>query len=96
MSEVADKFIDLGIDDGPHSAYGDGMHNKMDRFKKEFTKTNFVFETKNLDIPKGNEMTEMMIDYEDPNIEEEFKMLDNDVSEINNIIHGKIKSLFQG
>ena len=38
VGEVSDKFIDLGMDDGPHSAFGDGMQNKMEKFKKEFTR----------------------------------------------------------
>lgn len=60
------------MDDGPHSAYGDGMQSKMERFKKEFQRQNFVFESKNLDIPKGSDTTEFLIDYEDPNIDSEF------------------------
>lgn len=51
----------------------------MDRFKKEFSKQNFVFETKNLDIPKGSEATEFLIDFEDPKVDAEFAQLDSDL-----------------
>lgn len=53
-----------------------------------------MFETKNLDVPKGSEATEFLIDYEDPKLGEEYAQLESDLSDIHNIIHGKIKHLF--
>jgi hypothetical protein len=81
VTEVADKFIDLGVDDGPRSVDGDGMKFKMDRIKKEFS-THFVFDSKAFDIPKGSDATEMLIDYEDPNIGTELAQMDEDLQDI--------------
>lgn len=70
MNEVAEKFIDLGIDDGPISI-GDDMNRQREKIRKEFSKLNFVLEIKNFDLPKGSEETEILIGYEDPKIAED-------------------------
>ena len=41
VHDTNEKFIDLGQDDGPQSAYGDGLMQKQEKFKKEFDKLNF-------------------------------------------------------
>jgi phage-related minor tail protein len=53
VNEISDKFIDLGLDEGNHSGYGADMMAKQDKFKKEFEKFKFNFETLNNQIPTG-------------------------------------------
>lgn len=69
MQEISTKFIDLGMDDGPHSEYGEGMLAKQEKFKKEFDRYNFVYETQHLNLPKGKVENESFLDFSDPKIE---------------------------
>jgi hypothetical protein len=41
------------------------MRQKQDKFKKEFEKFNFNFDTTNLDMPKGNIANEEFINHDD-------------------------------
>jgi len=52
-----DKFIDLGVDDN-HSAFGEGMAGRQQKFKNHLEKMQFTFETTLLDKPTGNDSAE--------------------------------------
>jgi len=52
-----DKFIDLGVDDN-HSAFGEGMAGRQQKFKNHLEKMQFTFETTLLDKPTGNDAAE--------------------------------------
>ena len=52
-----DKFIDLGVDDN-HSAFGEGMAGRQQKFKNHLEKMDFEFKTTCLDLPTGNEQNE--------------------------------------
>ena len=55
-----DKFIDLGVDDN-HSAFGDGMAGRQQKFKDHLQKMDFQFQTTCLDMPTGNEQNEELL-----------------------------------
>ena len=52
MTEVQEKFIDLGVE-GNGSAYGD-MAAKQEKFSKDLNKMPFKFQTKMFDLPPGD------------------------------------------
>ena len=45
VKEISDKFLDLGIDDNRDYDPYEDMKVKQERFKKEFEKLHFNFET---------------------------------------------------
>ena len=49
---MQDKFIDLCVDDN-HSAYGNEMPQRQERFRAHLEKLNFRFQTSRLDLPNG-------------------------------------------
>lgn len=75
VKEISDKFLDLGLDEGHDSEQYEEMRMKQDRFKKEFEKLNFAFETQNLDMPKGSHNNEEYINEVDEDFEKERDML---------------------
>jgi hypothetical protein len=62
VNEISDKFIDLGLDEGNHSGYGQDMMLKQEKFRKEFDKYAFTFETNHLNIPKGHSDTDTLFE----------------------------------
>ena len=48
---MQEKFIDLCVDDN-HSAYGNEMPQRQERFRAHLEKLNFRFETSRLDMPE--------------------------------------------
>ena len=48
---MQEKFIDLCVDDN-HSAYGNEMPQRQERFRAHLEKLNFRFETSRLDLPE--------------------------------------------
>lgn len=55
-----DKFIDLGVDDN-HSAFGEGMAGRQQKFKNHLERMQFEFQTTCLDLPEGNEQNEELL-----------------------------------
>ena len=47
---MQEKFIDLCVDDN-HSAYGNEMPQRQERFRAHLEKLNFRFRTSRLDLP---------------------------------------------
>ena len=62
MNEISDRFIDLGLDEGNHSGFGQDMMIKQEKFRNESGKLNFVFETAHLDLPKGHADTDSLLE----------------------------------
>ena len=81
-----DKFIDLGVDDN-HSAFGEGMAGRQQKFKTHLEKMQFNFETSLLDQPKGNDAAEGELQNE---LDEDIKTADTamgtDLDEIFNLL----------
>jgi hypothetical protein len=65
VKEISEKFLDLGLDEGHGSEQYEEMRIKQEKFKREFEKFNFNFETTNLDMPKGNIGNEEFIHHSD-------------------------------
>lgn len=61
MNEISDKFIDLGLDE-QHSDYGQELMAKTEKFRREFERAGFVFETKIFSMPQGKEENEDLLD----------------------------------
>ena len=55
-----EKFIDLGVDDN-HSAFGENMQGRQNKFKSHLEKMNFTFTTNILDLPTGNDENEELL-----------------------------------
>lgn len=53
VTEVADKFIDLNVEDNT-SAYGHDMQSNQEKYRKALNKVAFKFETHVFDLPKGH------------------------------------------
>ena len=95
MNEISDKFIDLGLDE-QHSDYGQELMAKTEKYKREFEKSGFVFETSALKMPAGNEMNEDLLDEQsEENFKGAFDKLGHDLEEINNILHSKHRNQYQ-
>ena len=71
-----DKFIDLGVDDN-HSAFGEGMAGRQQKFKNHLEKMDFEFKTTCLDLPTGNEQNEEFLH---PELEVLEEMLTSDTA----------------
>jgi hypothetical protein len=91
VNDISDKFLDLGLDDGNHSDYGDLMH-KQEKFRKEFEKMPFNFEGQSLHMPKGDASNEEILEEEDRTIEEEHVSLGKDIEKIFDVLHNTIKN----
>ena len=55
VNDISEKFLDLGLDEGNHSDFGQDLIEKQARYKKEFQKLQFNFETQALNKPKGGD-----------------------------------------
>jgi hypothetical protein len=53
VNEISEKFLDLGLDEGNHSDFGQDLIEKQARYRKEFQKLQFTFETQSLNKPNG-------------------------------------------
>ena len=93
VNEIADKFWDLGLDDGNRSDYGQDLIQKQQKFRKEFEKLNFQFDSQQLNKPKGSEMNEELLQQTDEDLAEEAVKLSRELQMVNDIIHGTFKKL---
>ena len=59
VQDISNKFIDLGVDEGNNSEQYQEMLEKQKKYNKELNKIDFVFETKNLDLPAACANTDM-------------------------------------
>lgn len=92
VNDISDKFLDLGLDDGNHSDYGN-MMLKQEKFAKEFERLNFQFESQALHIPKGSQNSdEILEEEEDAQLGKEHQTLGHELDRIHNLIHKTIKS----
>lgn len=61
MDEIAEKFIDLGVDDN-QSDFGQEIPHRQERLQQQLEKLNFRFKTKCLDLPEGSSAAEAQLE----------------------------------
>ena len=71
------------------------MMIKQERFRKEFEKFKFQFDSHNLDLPRGKAENERELEESDPLMKSQFDMLGGDLLDIANILFPKSKNLYQ-
>eukprot|EP00347_Sterkiella_histriomuscorum_P011387 403372652 len=90
VNDISDKFLDLGLDDGNHSDYGN-MMIKQEKFGKEFERLNFQFDSQALHIPKGSQQSDEILEEEDQQLGKEHMMLGGELDRIHQLMHKSIK-----
>ena len=92
VDEMQEKFIDLCVDDN-HSAYGNEMPQRQERFRAHLEKLNFRFYTDFLDVPQIPNDADVQQDQI-----QEIKAIDTamgqDLDEIFELINGRAKDQF--
>ncbi|CDW71837.1 px domain containing protein [Stylonychia lemnae] len=91
VGDISDKFLDLGLDDGNHSDYGN-MIQKQEKFAKEFERFQFNFESHQLHLPKASHNSDEIIEEHDQTLGSAHAHLGNDLDRIHEIIRKQIKN----
>ena len=97
VEEMNEKFIDLCVDDN-HSAFGNEMPQRLERFRAHLEKLNFRFETDCLDLPSmsGASTTESMAKDEIKEMIKTDQAMGRDLDELFDMIEGRqVKDQFK-
>ena len=62
------------------------MMIKQEKFRKEFDRLNFVFETSHLNLPKGQADADTLLEQEDAYIKAQSEQLGADLNDIHSIL----------
>jgi hypothetical protein len=90
VDEIQEKFIDLGLDEGNHSDYGDDLYNKQEKFRKEFERLPFEYDPVTLKMPKGGDNISHL-EKNDDAMKTEGEEMGRDLEEIFNLLSNKVK-----
>lgn len=99
VHDISDRFIDLGLDDHESDFAAGELQAKQERFEREFSRMQFNFDALTLQLPAASSAAAH--GNEDAVLDEEEKadfgkalsdQLAGDISDIVDIIHGKLRS----
>ena len=96
MAEISAKFLDLGFDEGHDSEQYEEMRVKQDKFRKEFEKFNFTFDTMNLDMPSASTKNEDdLFNMADETFEQQKEALGTDLADLFSTIGQKQREYYK-